>query len=120
MRWDKQKTSVDNLHIVEIRNGFQCFLDDKDGVALSEPSLITDTLKELTPCCQLGDDVKVLCALEPFIEFDNVGMVESLEEIHFVVDHMFVTLYILLCNDFDGHRAFGTLSLLDYAIPISD
>jgi hypothetical protein len=120
MRWDKQKTSVDNLHIVEILDGFQCFLDDKDGVALSEPSLITDPFKKPTPGSQFGDDVKVLCALEPFIEFDNVGMVESLEEIHFVVDHVFVTLYILLCNDFDGHRAFGALSLLDYAIPISD
>lgn len=115
-----QKTSVDNLHVVEIGDGFQCFLDDKDGVALSEPSLITDSLKKFTPCSQFGDDIKVLCALEPFIEFDNVGMVESLEEIHFVVHHMFVTLYILLCNDFDGHRAFRTLSLLDYAIPIWD
>jgi hypothetical protein len=111
---------VDNLHIVKIGNGLQRFLHDKDGVALSELSAITDTLKELTSCSQFGDYIKVLCALEPFMEFDNVGMIESLEEIHFVVDHMFVPLDILLCNDLDGYRALGALSLLDYAISAWD
>ena len=110
---------MNNLLAVEVGNCLQCLLNNRDSITLSKLATVTDPLKEFTSSSQLGDNVKVFGAFEPFVEFDDVGMVESLEEINFVVDHMFVALDIFLCNDLDSHRTVGSISLLNYSISIS-
>jgi len=110
---------VHNLLAVEVGNSLQCLLNNRDSIALSKPATVADPLKEFTSSSQFGDYVKVFGAFEPFVEFDDVGVVESLEEIHFVVDHMFVALDIFLCNDLDSHKTVGSVSLLNYSVSIS-
>lgn len=41
--------------------------------------------------------------LEPFDEFDNVGMVETLHGLDLAHDHLFVTLEQVLAHDLDGN-----------------
>jgi hypothetical protein len=60
----------------------------------------------------------VFRTFEPFIESNNVRMIESFEKIHFFIDHMFVTFHILFRDNFDSDRAIGSFRLLDYSIPI--
>ena len=40
--------------------------------------------------------------LEPIKELDNVGVLEALEHLQFVVDHLVIALYVLLQDDLDG------------------
>jgi hypothetical protein len=109
-------TSMNDFHAVEIGNGLENFLDDGDRVVLCEPSAFADSFKEFSSGSQFGDNVKVLAALEPFFESDNMGMMKSLEEIHFVVDHVFMTFDILFRNDLDGYRAIWAYCLLDNSV----
>ena len=111
---------MDNLPAVEVGDRLQRLFDNRDGVAFGELATVTDSLEEFTSSSQFGDNVKVFGALEPLVEFDDVGMVELLEEIHFIVDHMFVALDIFLRNDLDSHSTVGPVSLLNYSVSISD
>lgn len=109
-------TSVNDFHAVEIGNCLENFLDDGDRVVLREPSALTDSLKEFSSGRQFGDNVKVPAALEPFLEPDNMGMMKSLEEIHFVVDHVFMTFDILFRDNLDGYGAVWAICLLDDSV----
>ena len=109
---------MDNLHVMKIGDSFQGVFDDEDGIAFGEFATFTDSLEKLTSCCEFCDDVKVLGALKPFIEFNNVRVVETFEKVHFVVDHVLVALDIFLCNDLDGHRSIWSVGLLNYSISI--
>ena len=40
--------------------------------------------------------------LEPIKELDNVRVLEALEHLQLVVDHLVIALYVLLQDDLDG------------------
>jgi hypothetical protein len=109
-------TSMNDFHAVEIGNRLENFPDDGDRVVLREPSALTDSLKEFSSGRQFGDNVKVFAALEPFFESDNMGMMKSFEEIHFVVDHVFMTFDILFRDNLDGYGAVWAICLLDDSV----
>lgn len=54
--------------------------------------------------------------LEPVDKLDNVRMLELLEHLELVVDHLLVTLDISLQDNLDGHLARGAVSLTNNAI----
>lgn len=109
---------MNDFHAVKICNSFQGLFDDKDGIPLGESPIVTDSFKQFASSGQFGDNVKVLRALEPFVESNNMGVIESFEEVHFLVDHMLVTFDILLRDDFDCYRTIGSFCLLNYSISI--
>jgi hypothetical protein len=45
--------------------------------------------------------------LEPIKELDNVGVLEALEHLQFVVDHLVVAFDVLLQDDLDGAFSLG-------------
>jgi hypothetical protein len=109
---------MNDFHVVEICDCFESFSDDRDGITLSESSAFTDPFEEFSSCSQFCDDVKVPTALEPFVEFHDMGMMESFEQVHFIVDHVFVALDILFGDDLDGNRSIGSLCFLDYSVAV--
>lgn len=54
--------------------------------------------------------------LEPVDKLDNVRMLELLEHLELVVDHLLVTLDISLQDNLDGHLARGAISLTNDTI----
>jgi hypothetical protein len=53
---------------------------------------------------------------KPFVELHNVWMLHALEHLHFVVDHLFVALDVLLEDDLDSAFSQRSVSLTDDAI----
>jgi hypothetical protein len=54
--------------------------------------------------------------LEPIKELDNVGVLEALEHLQFVVDHLVVAFDVLLQDDLDGAFSLGWLCFSDDAV----
>jgi hypothetical protein len=108
---------MNDFHVVEVGDGLESLSDNNDSIALCEPSTLADSFKQFSTGCQFGDNVKVLGALEPFIESDNVWMIEPFEEVHFIIDHVFMAFDGLFGDDFDCDGAVGSCCFLDNAIP---
>lgn len=54
--------------------------------------------------------------LEPVDEVDNVWVVQRLQHLQFVVDHLLIALHILLEDDLDGHLSRTAVCFTDNAI----
>lgn len=126
---------MDNIPLVQIVDGVQDLFDGLRSIFLCEFTVFTDAIEQFTTRCQLGDDIvfilegismTVLCLsnghvetdprLEPVDEVDNVRVVQRLQHLQFIVDHLLIPLHILLEDDLDGNFSRAAVGFTDNAI----
>lgn len=71
--------------------------------------LINDVLEEFAFDGVLHEDVEVLVVLDEFVELDDVGVAEDLEDLDLPgnAGYIAVVLNLLLVDDFDGDLLLG-------------
>ena len=132
----RQRTSVDNVSLVQVVDGIENLANGLRSILLRELAVFTNAIEQLTTSGQLSDNVKFVLSFivsdpiaviirhrayylrfEPVDKMDNAGVVEGLQHLQLVVDHLLIPTDILLQDDFDGDLpSDGGLGLPDNTI----
>lgn len=128
-----KQTSVDNVPLMEIVDRIQDLPDGLRGVLLRELAILADPVEQLSTSSQLSDDVvfvllsispRTYChqllwthpRLKPVVEMDDVRVVQRLQHLQLIIDHLLVALDILLEDDLHSDLSSAAFSLANNAI----
>lgn len=107
---------MNNVMLMKVVHRAQNFTDDSRCILLCEFSVLTNPVKQFTTSSQLRNNVVLVLSfcksydtdrtcgntcprLKPVHKTDYVGMIQSLEQIKLIVNHLLVSFDILLEND---------------------
>lgn len=107
---------MNNIVAVKVVDSAEHLLDGLRSVLLCELALLADAVEQLSTGRKLRDDVVLIPGLEPVDEAHDGGVLEALQHVELVVDHLLVALDVLLQDDLDGHLAGRAVGLADDAI----
>lgn len=107
---------MDDILAVKIVDGTQDLLDGLRGILLREFSLFADTVEQLSAGGEFHHNVVLVSRLEPVHKADDVGVLDALQHVQLVPNHLLVALDVLLQDDLNSHLARGAVALSDNAI----
>lgn len=99
------EVSVDDVQLVDIFYASVDLLEKLACLVFLEPSVRHNVVKELSAARVLHDQVELLGGLDDFIELDNVGVPDQLQNVDFP-SHAFYVRHIrdaVLLQDLDCH-----------------
>jgi hypothetical protein len=132
----KKLTAVHDVVLMEITHCVEHFANDLGCILLGELSVLADTIEKLSSGSKLSDDVVLVLRkckaqraklqersthprLEPIAERNDVRMMQPLQQLQLVVDHLLVTLHVFLEDDLYGDLAGGAVCLPDNTVGTS-
>jgi len=82
--------------------------DEHSSVFLAEFSAGKNLVKELTTLTNLGDNIISFLILEELVHLDDVGVINSLENVDLVEEHsLFIFVHMRLAQDLDSSLSTG-------------
>ena len=92
-----------NVLRVAVSDATEKLLQKNGGVALSEGTTFDNLIEEFTTLNKLGNNVKTLGIFEVLVDLDNVGVVETAEDVNFVKHSgSFFFVHSVLAENFDS------------------
>lgn len=127
---------MDNVSLMQVVDGIEDLANGLRGIFLRELAVFANAVEQLTTSGQLSNNIEFVLSFvesdpiaiiirhrayylrfEPVYKVDNAGVMEGLQHLQLIVDHLLISADILLQNDFDGdHSGGGGLSLPDNTI----
>lgn len=79
-----------NIALVTIVNGRQDLCDNLGSILLIKVLLFCDAVKQLTSLAKLCDQEIAFVVLEKLIKFENIGVIQLLQNVYFAHEFQFV------------------------------
>jgi len=94
---------MDDAELVTVDQRVKYGGDNVTGLCLRESFLLQDLIKQLSALHELHDEEEVLVVFVDVKELDDVGVIDLLQDVDFVLKTNFVFLgKFALCDDFDS------------------
>ena len=90
-----------NVMFMQVGNSWKDLSHDASGLGLWEEFLFDNEIKELSAFTNFCDKVEGFLGFIDFVEFDDVGMVEFFQYLHFRGEHLFIG-DVFFGDGFDG------------------
>ena len=95
--------SVDNFMLMAINHCGKQLFHDFRGLRLFEKLLFNNSLEKLPSLAELGHNIKIFLILEKFVDFENIWVVQSCQNLHLI----YKPLLLIFCDfrlgdGFDG------------------
>lgn len=95
--------SVDNTVLVAMVDGLHDLLENMASFVFTEEFLFHNHIKKLSSVAYLGDEIDVLGVLEILVKFEDVGVIEGLQNLHLIFEPLLVLDLLprnrLACSD---------------------
>jgi len=102
------KVSVDNVILVTIVNTLKNLLHQDSSVTLTELSPLKNLVKQFSSLADFCNKIVSFLVLKEFVHFDDVWMVNFLEDVDLVEEHaLLVFIHIALPEDLDSSLGIG-------------
>jgi hypothetical protein len=103
------EVAVHHFQRVDVLDPVQDLLEDAAGLGLGQAFLLDDVVEQLALGDVLHHEEQLLLGLDDFVELDDVGVPDELEDVHFPRDALDVCDVhdLALLEDLDGHGLLG-------------